>query len=63
MIDFSGLNENRLDQGSLFPFQSSWRVTVRRTVRLMVRAITVTKGRSNHTTVSARSHTMSRTVE
>ena len=40
MIDFLGLNEYRLDHGSLFPFQSSWRVTARRTVRLMVRAIT-----------------------
>ena len=41
-MDFSGLNEHRLDQGSLFPFHSCWRVTVRRTVRRMVRAITVT---------------------
>ncbi len=40
MIDFSGFHENRLDQGSLFPFHSSWRVKTRRSVRLMVRPIT-----------------------
>ncbi len=40
MIDFSGFHENRLDHGSLFPFQSSWRVATRLTVRRTVRAIT-----------------------
>ena len=63
MIDFLGSSEYRFDQGSRFPFQSSWRVTARRTVRLTERAITRAYGRSNHTTVSARSHTISRTAE
>ena len=63
MIDFSGLNDHRFDSGSLLPFHSSSRVSVRRTVRRMVRASTTAYGRSNHTTVSARSQTISRTAE
>ncbi len=41
MIDFSGLNGHRFEKGSRLPFHSSCRVTVRRTVRLIVRDITV----------------------
>jgi len=41
MIDFSGFSDQRLEKGSLLPFHSSCRVAVLRTVRRMVRPMTV----------------------
>ena len=48
--------------GSRLPFHSSSRVIVRRAVRMISLRITVARGRSSHTTVSARSQTRSRTA-
>jgi len=62
MIDSSGLNVTRLLHGSRFPFHSSARVAVRRSVRQITWRITRCLGGSSQTTVSARPQTMSRTA-
>jgi hypothetical protein len=53
---------NRLRQRSRLPFHSSARPATRRRVRQVIRRITVRRGRSSQTTVSARAHTRSRTT-
>jgi len=62
MIDSSWSQVNRLRHRSRLPFHSSALLIARPAVRQTTRRITVRFGRSSQITVSARRHTMSRTV-
>ncbi len=59
MTDFSLSSEKRFRHRSRFPFHSSVRPATRKTERQTIRRITVSRGRSIQTTVSARAHTRS----
>jgi len=63
MTDSCGSQRSRLPNGSRLPFHSSSRVTTLRSVRTTICRITVRRGRSSQTTVSARSQTIARTAE
>ena len=54
MTDSSLSREKKFRQRSRFPFHSSVRAAARRNDRQMIRRITVRRGRSSQTTVSAR---------
>jgi len=62
MTDSSGSSVKKFRHRSRLPFHSSARPAMRRSVRQMIRRMTVRLGRSSQTTVSARAHTMSRTA-
>ena len=62
MTDSSLSSANRFRQRSRLPFHSSTRPATRRNDRQMTRRITVRRGRSSQTTVSARAQTRSRTL-
>jgi hypothetical protein len=59
MTDSSLSSVKKFCHRSRLPFHSSTRPPIRRKVRQMTRRITVRRGRSSQTTVSARAHTMS----
>lgn len=63
MIDLSGSTLYRFDSGSRLPFQSSSRTRVRRSVLATSLGRSTCLGGSSQTTVSALSHTRSRTIE
>ena len=62
MTDSSLSRVNKFRHRSRLPFHSSTRPAMRRSVRQMILRITVRRGRSSQTTVSARAHTMSLTL-
>jgi hypothetical protein len=61
MTDSCSFQVSRLRQ-PLLPFHSSARPATRRTDRQMTRRITVRRGRSSYTTLSARSQTSGSTA-
>jgi hypothetical protein len=63
MMDRFGSQASKLPSRSRLPAHSSLRVTTRWAERVTIDRVTVRRGRSSHTTVSARAHTMSRTAE
>jgi hypothetical protein len=63
MMDLSLSKANRLRQCSRLPFHSSVRPAARPNDRQMIRRITVRRGRSSQTTVSARVQTRSCTLQ
>ena len=61
MTDSSLSREKKFRQRSRLPFHSSVRAAARRNDRQMIRRITVRRGRSSQTTVSARAQIRSLT--
>ena len=61
MTDSSLSTEKKFRQRSRLPFHSSVRLAARHSDRQMTRRITVRRGRSSQTTVSARAQTRSLT--
>jgi hypothetical protein len=59
MTDSSASKENKFRHRSRLPFHSSVRRAARQKDRQITRRMTVRRGRSSHTTVSARAHTRS----
>ena len=59
MTDSSLSSAKKFRHRSRLPFHNSTRPPTRRRVRQMTRRITVRRGRSSQTTVSARAHTRS----
>jgi hypothetical protein len=59
MTESSGTQVNRLAHRSRLPFHSSTLNVTRRSVRQTTWRMTVERGRSSHTTVSARAQTRS----